>query len=147
MTDITLQSTLIDNHLVRDRALALLSAFFSIVAIVLAGVGLYGVLSYSVVQRTREIGIRLALGARPVAVSGLLVAEVGLVMAIGLAAGAIAGAAASRFITALLYQVKGTDALSIAAPLICLFLVCTAAAVFPVLRATRVDPTTALRYE
>jgi predicted permease len=147
MTDITLQSTLVDNHLVRDRALALLSAFFAIVAIVLAGVGLYGVLSYSVVQRTREIGIRLALGARPLAVGGLLIAEVGLVMAIGLGAGAIGGVAASRFITALLYQVKGTDALSIAAPLICLFLVCTAATVLPVLRATRVDPTTALRYE
>ena len=147
VTDVTLQSTLIDNTLVRDRALALLSAFFSVVAIVLAGVGLYGVLSYSVVQRTREIGIRLALGARPVRVVGLVVSEVGLVMAIGLGAGVICGAAASRFITALLYQVKGTDVWSVAAPLICLFIVCALAALFPVLRATRVDPTTALRYE
>jgi predicted permease len=147
VTDITMQSTLIDNSLVRDRVLALLAAFFSTVAVVLAGVGLYGVLSYSIVQRTREIGIRLALGARPVRVASLVVSEVGLMMAIGLGAGVICGAAASRFITALLYQVKGTDTWSLAAPLICLFIVCALAALFPILRATRVEPTTALRYE
>ena len=70
LDDVTLQSTLVDNTLVRDRALALLSAFFSVVALVLVIVGLYGVLSFSVVQRTREIGIRLALGARPLRLMG-----------------------------------------------------------------------------
>src|SRR5881397_3029010 len=65
MTGVTLQSTLVDNTLVRERVLALLSGFFSIVAIVLVPVGLYGVLSYGVVPRSREIGIRLALGAPP----------------------------------------------------------------------------------
>ena len=83
----TLQSTLVENTLVRDRALALLSAFFSVVAIVLVVVGLYGVLSYSVVQRTREIGIRLALGARPLRVMGLVLSEVGAMTVIGLALG------------------------------------------------------------
>ena len=83
----------------RDRALALLSAFFSVVAMVLVAVGLYGVLSYSVVQRTREIGIRLALGARPLRVVGLVLSEVGSVTAIGLVIGAAGGVAAARFIT------------------------------------------------
>ena len=87
LADVTLQSTLVENTLVRDRALALLSAFFSVVAMVLVAVGLYGVLSYSVVQRTREIGIRLALGARPLRVVGLVLSEVGSVTAIGLVIG------------------------------------------------------------
>ena len=84
MTGVTLQSTLVDNTLVRERVLALLSGFFSIVAIVLVAVGLYGVLSYGVVQRTREIGIRLALGAQPLGVVRLVVSEVCLVTALGL---------------------------------------------------------------
>ena len=147
MTDVTLQSTLIDNTLVRDRALALLSAFFSIVAIVLVAVGLYGVLSYSVVQRTREIGIRLALGARPMRVVGLIVSEVGVMSVVGLVMGAVGGIAMSRFIASLLYQVKPSDISSIAMPLVFLLCVCVLSALLPVLRATRVDPTTALRYE
>lgn len=147
LTGVTLQSTLVDNTLVRDRALALLSAFFSIVAIVLVAVGLYGVLSYSVVQRTREIGIRLALGAAPVRIVGLVVSEIGVVTTAGLAAGAAGGFAAARLLTGLLHEVKPSDAVSIAAPLACLFLTCAVSALLPSLRATRVEPTTALRYE
>ena len=147
LAGVTLQSTLVENTLVRDRALALLSAFFSVVAMVLVAVGLYGVLSYSVVQRTREIGIRLALGARPLGVVGLVLSEVASVTAIGLVIGAAGGLAAARFITALLYEVKPSDTWSLAAPLICLIVACVPSALIPVLRATRVDPTTALRYE
>ncbi len=147
LTDVTLQSTLIDNTLVRDRALALLSSFFSIVAIVLVAIGLYGVLSYSVVQRTREIGIRLALGARPMRVVGLIVSEVGVMSVVGLVMGAVGGIAMSRFIASLLYQVKPSDISSIAMPLVFLLCVCVLSALIPLLRATRVDPTTALRYE
>jgi len=147
LADVTLQSTLIENTLVRDRALALLSAFFSVVAMVLVGVGLYGVLSYRVVQRTREIGIRLALGARPLQVVGLVLSEMGSVMAIGLVIGAGGGIAAARFITALLYEVRPSDTWSVAAPLTCLIVACALSALFPALRATRVDPTTSLRDE
>jgi ABC-type antimicrobial peptide transport system permease subunit len=147
MTGVTLQSTLVDNTLVRERLLALLSGFFSIVAIVLVAVGLYGVLSYGVVQRTREIGIRLALGARPLRVVSLVLSEIGLVTLIGLVLGLAGGVAASQFITALLYDVKPSDIWSIAAPLACLLFACSLSALPPALRAARLDPTTALRYE
>jgi ABC-type antimicrobial peptide transport system permease subunit len=133
--------------MVRDRALALLAAFFSIVAIVLVSVGLYGVLSYSVVQRTREIGIRLALGARPRQLVRLVIAEVGAVTAIGLVVGAAGGVAAARFVTSLLYEVSLSDASTFAAPLVCLVAACALSALIPAVRATRVDPNTALRYE
>lgn len=113
----------------------------------LAAVGLYGVLSYSVVQRTREIGIRLALGARPAAVVGLVVAEVGVVTFVGLGVRLAGGILASRFVTALLYVVKPSDFWSIAGPLLFLLFTCVLSALPPALRATRVDPMTALRYE
>jgi hypothetical protein len=147
MTDITLQSTLVNNALVQERVLALLSAFFSAVAIVLVAVGLYGLLSYSVVQRTREIGIRMALGSRPSAVVGLVVYEVGLVTAIGLALGVAGGIAVSRFTTTLLYQVKPSDVGSVGLPLVCLLAACALSVVLPAFRATHVDPMTALRNE
>jgi putative ABC transport system permease protein len=147
MTGVTLQSTLVDNTLVRERVLALLSGFFSIVAIVLVAVGLYGVLSYGVVQRTREIGIRVALGARPMAVVRLVISETGLATLVGLGLGLAGGIAAARFITVLLYEVKPSDIWSITAPLTCLLFVCSLSALLPALRAARVDPSTALRYE
>ena len=147
ITGATLQSTLVDNTLVRERALALLSGFFSIVAIVLATVGLYGVLSYGVVQRTREIGIRVALGARPLAVVRLIVLETGVMTLVGIAMGLAGGIVASRPVVALLYEVQPSDAWSIAAPLTCFLLACSSAALRPAWRAARVDPTTALRDE
>jgi len=147
ITGITPQSTLIDNTIVRERLLALLSAFFSIVAVALVAVGLYGVLSYSIVQRTREIGIRLALGARPAKVLALVVSEAGSMIFLGLGAGLASGIAASRFIGAFLYHVEPSDWSSIAAPLVFLLLAWFLSALPPAMRATRVDPVTALRYE
>jgi predicted permease len=143
--DLTLQSTLVGNHLVRDRALALLSAFFSIVAIVLVFVGLYGVISYNVVRRTREIGIRLALGAQRPRVVGLVLSDVGTMAAVGLVVGAAGAAGAGRFVRALLFDVTPSGLASIAAPFFCLLLACVASGLMPALRATRVDPTVALR--
>jgi predicted permease len=147
MTSVTLQSRLVDNTLVQERLLALLGGFFSIVAIVLVAVGLYGILSYSVVQRTREIGIRVALGARPSRVVGLVLSEVGLVTALGVGLGLAAGITASRFIVALLYEVQPSNIWSITAPLVSLLVTGSLAVLVPALRAVRVEPTTALRYE
>jgi ABC-type antimicrobial peptide transport system permease subunit len=145
--DVTRQSTLVDDALVRERALALLAGFFSIVAIVLVTIGLYGVLSYSVIMRTREIGIRLALGARPLRVIALVLTEVGVITTIGLAVGIAGGFAGSRFITALLYQVQPTDVRSVALPLMSILAAAAVSALIPALRALHVNPMNMMRTE
>ena len=147
MTGITPQSTLIDNTVVAERVLALISGFFSSVAIVLVMVGLYGVLSYGVAQRTREVGIRVALGARPLGIAAMVLSETGLVTLVGLVFGLGGGIVASRFITALLYDVRPSAIWSITTPLLTLLVVCSLSALLPALRAARVDPSTTLRYE
>ena len=146
-TELTLQSTLVNDALIRERLLAVLSCFFTLVAAVLAGVGLYGVLSYSVVRRTREIGIRVALGARRGSVVRLIVAEIGLVTAVGLGAGFAGSELMARSVAKLLYEVKPTDAASVAFPLAGLLAAAAVAALRPALRAARVDPSIALREE
>ncbi len=145
--DVTPQSTIVHNHLVRDRALAVLSAFFSLVAIVLVVVGVYGLLSYTVLQRTREIGIRLALGAQPAQIVALVLWGVGGLTLIGLVVGGVGAALTGRFMTTLLFDVTPSDMWSLAAPLICLLLACAVAAVLPAQRAARIAPTTALTVE
>ena len=131
LAEVTRQSTLVGNHMVRDRALALLSAFFAFVATILVVVGLHGVLSYDVLQQTRDIGIRLALGAPPVSVLASLLSGVGAMAIAGLVIGGIGAAVTGRFVTALLFEVRPSDAWSIAAPLTCLLLACASAALLP----------------
>jgi predicted permease len=145
--DVTPQSTIVNNHFVRDRALAVLSAFFSLVAIVLVVVGIYGLLSYTVLQRTREIGIRLALGAKPAQIVALVLWGVGGLTLTGLAVGGAGAGIAGRFMTTLLFDVTPSNMWSIAAPLICLLVACAIAAVVPARRAARIAPTTALTVE
>ncbi|HYL75027.1 MAG TPA: ABC transporter permease [Bryobacteraceae bacterium] len=144
---VTLQSTQIENTLLRERLLALLSGFFALVAVVLAAVGLYGVLSYSVVRRTKEIGIRVALGARQARVVRLVISDILLIIGAGIAAGMAGGLALARYVASLLFEVKPSDFWSLALPLACLLLVSTLAALAPAVRAARVDPMVALRYE
>jgi predicted permease len=144
---VELQSTVVENTMIRERLLALLSAFFALVALALAGVGLYGVLSYGVVRRTREIGIRVALGARRPRIVRLIVSDVALAAVIGLAAGLAAGLALARVVATLLFEITPTDASSLAIASAALLGAGIAAAVPPALRATRVDPIVALRYE
>jgi predicted permease len=141
------QATLIDNTLLRERLLALLSGFFGVVSLALAVIGLYGVLTYSVVQRTPEIGIRLALGARTPAVVRAVLADILSVTALGLAIGLTGGLSLARFVRSLLYEVTPYDAVSIALPVAILLVAAIAAAILPLRRALRVDPIVALRYE
>jgi len=144
---VTLQTTLIDNLLVRDRLLALLSGFFGMVALLLVAIGSYGVLSYSVVQRTREIGIRMALGARAFQVIRLVITEIAVVVALGVVAGLAGGFGLGRYVTSLLFGVKPGHAATVVFPLLGLMLGCLFAAVPPTLRAVRLNPVVALRQE
>jgi putative ABC transport system permease protein len=144
---VMLQTTLIDNFLIRDRLLALLAGFFDMVALLLTAIGLYGVLSYSVVQRTKEIGIRMALGARPFLMIRLLISEIALVVALGVVAGMAGGFGLGRYVTSLLYEVKPGNSATIVFPLLGLMLGCLFAALPPALRAMRLNPVVALRQE
>jgi predicted permease len=147
VTSIISQSALVDGTLLRERLLAMLSGFFALVGLVLAAVGLYGVLSYSVAQRTREIGIRVALGARHLRVIRTVMAETGVAALIGAAGGLAAALYLSRFVQALLFEVTPLDFWSLALPLCTLLLAALLAAARPALQAARVDPMNALRYE
>jgi len=144
---VTLQSTHTGETILRERMLALLGGFFGLVAVVLSAVGLYGVLSYSIVQRTKEIGIRMALGAPPFHVVRTVAGDVAVAIALGVTAGLAGGFASSRFVASILFEVKPSDFGSVALPLSCLLLTSGLAAIRPALRATLVDPMTALRYE
>jgi len=144
---VTLQTTLIDNLLVRDRLLAMLSGFFGMVALLLVAIGSYGVLSYSVVQRTREIGIRMALGARAFQVIRLVISENAVTVALGVVAGLAGGFVLGHYVTSLLFEVKPGHAATVLFPLLGLMLVCLFAALPPTLRASRLNPVAALRQE
>jgi ABC-type antimicrobial peptide transport system permease subunit len=122
-----------------------LSGFFALVGLMLTAVGLYGVLSYAVVQRTREIGIRVALGARALAVCRSVLTDTIITTLIGAVCGLAAGLYASRFVASMLFEVAAGDASSLALPLGTLLLGAFAAAAIPAWRASRVDPARALR--
>jgi putative ABC transport system permease protein len=124
-----------------------LGGFFALVAVVLAAVGLHGVLSYSVVRRTREIGVRVALGAPLWSVVRTVTADIATTVAMGLAAGLAGGFALARLVVSTLFEVKPGDFWSVALPLAILLLAGIAAALRPALRAARADPMEALRHE
>jgi predicted permease len=120
---------------------------FGLLALLLASVGIYGVMAYSVVQRTREIGVRRALGAQTTNVMRLILGEGLRLAAIGLAIGLAAAVALTRFAASLLYGVTPTDPLTFAGAIGILTAAALVACYIPALRALRVDPVTALRYE
>jgi len=132
-------------RLVRERLLAVLSSFFATIALVLAAVGLYGVLNYSVTCRRREIGIRMALGARAAhVVRGITSTSVAMVC-LGMLLGFAGGMAAGRIVQALLFEVKATDPEAFAIPALVLFAAALLAALPPAIRAARIDPARTLR--
>jgi predicted permease len=143
----TSESEQIDRLLFQERLIARLSAFFALLALALACVGLYGLLSYDVSRRTREIGIRMALGAQERDVLRLVVKQ-GLTLAfVGAVTGVAIALAVTRYLASMLYGVHANDPLTIAAVAALLCLVALAACYIPARRATRVDPLVALRYE
>lgn len=131
----------------RERLLAMLAMFFGCVALLLAAIGLYGVLDYSVLQRRREIGIRLAIGAPASGIARLVTIEVFSMVVIGAIAGLALGFWSIRYVEALLYQVKATDVSMLALPSLILFAAAFLAAVPAAIRAVRIDPVAMLRAE
>jgi ABC-type antimicrobial peptide transport system permease subunit len=130
-----------------DRMISILSAAFAVLATLLAGVGLYGVLSYSVAQRTREIGVRMALGADSGQVRGLVMKQVGMMTAVGSVLGIAAALGLGRAARSLLFGLEGHDALVFSMSVLLLALVALAAGYVPARRAAQVDPMQALRYD
>jgi putative ABC transport system permease protein len=141
------QQEINDSHTVRERLLAMLAGFFSVVALLLAGIGLYGVLHYSVLQRHREIGIRMAVGAQGRNIAGLVMVEVFSMVLVGAVAGLAIGMMSVRYMESLFYQVKATDATMLAFPSAAILAAALLAAVAPVIRAVRIDPSAMLREE
>jgi putative ABC transport system permease protein len=132
---------------IRERLLATLGIFFAAVALLLAGVGLYGVLDYSVLQRRREIGIRMAIGARAGDIARRITSEIFRMVLAGAVLGLALGMASARYIESLLYQVKAGDLSMLALPSMTILGAALLAAIPAVIRAIRIDPVTSLRAE
>ncbi len=137
----------LDETLLTERLIALLSAGFGFLATLLATIGLYGVMAFVVARRTKELGVRMALGARPASVIWLVMREVLLLLAIGLAVGIPAAIGLGRFVAAQLYGIKANDPMIAAVTVLTLAAVACLAGWIPALRASRIDPILALRYE
>ena len=135
----------INDRLVRERLLAMLAAFFGVLAMALTMVGLYGMLSYTVSQRRPEIGVRIALGAERRHVIDLIMREAGWMLAIGVVAGAIVSLAAGRSASALLFGLKPNDPLTLGGAILLLGTIAAVSSFLPARRASHIDPAQMLR--
>ncbi len=145
--DLKTQSEQVDEHLSQERLFARLSGFFGLLALALASIGLYGLFSYSVARRTHEIGIRLALGARPEQVLWLVMKEILVIVFTGVAIGLPAAIASTQVITSMLFGLSATDPVTILIAVLFLMSVSALAGYLPARRASRVGPMVALKCE
>jgi predicted permease len=147
VSNIRTQTEIDESQTVRERLLAVLALFFGMVAVLLAGVGLYGVLDYSVLQRRREIGIRRAVGAQGSDIAWNVTADVFGMLLAGAAAGLVLGMAGVKYVETLLYGVKASDPVTLAIPALTIAAAALLAAVPAVLHAVKIDPASMLRSE
>ena len=149
--DITLQfrtlALQLDESLGRERLLATLSGFFGALALALAVIGLYGVMSYNVARRRNEIGIRMALGAEQSRVLRMVLGEVAILIVAGLALGLAVALLSTRFLAGFLYRLEPNDPTTLAAACVILAAAAVVAGFLPARRAAKLDPMTALREE
>ena len=129
----------------QERLIATLSAFFGGLALLLAALGLYGVMAYTVARRTGEIGIRIALGAEPRRVAGLVVRQVAVILFVGLAVGVAGAMGTGRFVNSLLFNLATSDRTMLVVAAGALAVAGAVAAFLPARRASRIDPMAALR--
>jgi putative ABC transport system permease protein len=147
VTDVELMTTALSESVAQPRFGTVLLTLFGVLAVILAAAGIFGVISYWVASRTREIGIRMALGATPQIVLRLILSESARVLLLGLALGIAGALAIGRFLSTLLFGVRPADPLTYGAVAALLTFVALAASYVPVRRAMRVDPLVALKYE
>jgi predicted permease len=144
---VTTMTTAIERDVTRERLIAYLAGSFAVLALLLASIGLYGVLSYTVARRTREMGVRMALGALPRDVTRMVIGDGARVAFAGVTLGILAAVAAGRLVTTLLAGVTTSDPATFMAVALCLTAVALTASYLPARRASRIDPATALRTE
>jgi len=130
-----------------DRMISVLSTGFAVLATLLAAIGLYGVLAYTVAQRTREFGLRMALGADGGRVRGMVMRQVAVMAVIGGLVGLVVAVGIGQAAQSLLFEIKGYDPVVLSLSAAVLAVVTLAAGYLPALRASRIDPMKALRYE
>ncbi len=145
--EIVTQAALVEKTVVTERLLAKLSGFFGVLALILACIGLYGLMSYTVARRTNEIGVRIALGAGRFDIIGMIFREIVLLVVGGLAIGVPAALGCARFIGSFLFGLNPTDAATVASAAALLLAVGGLAGYLPARRASKTDPMIALRYE
>ncbi len=147
MVDVSTQLEQVERRFEQEKLFAQAYALFGALAMLLAAIGLFGLMSYSVSRRTNEIGIRMALGAQRAHVLRLVMFESMILVIVGVVIGVAVALGASRFVATLLYGLAGTDAMTIVTAIGVMGLVSALAGFLPARRASRVDPMVALRYD
>jgi putative ABC transport system permease protein len=147
LAEVRTMEEVVESTLARPRAVSVLLTSFAVIALLLAGIGVYGVMAYSVSQRTQEIGVRMALGATSASVFRLVLGQALRLVGLGVVAGLVGAAASTRLLGSLLFQTEALDPLTFAATALMLLIVAAFACYLPARRSTRIAPVEALRTE